>query len=393
MMKKSLVAVVIPIYKKTLTQLEAISLDRALKVFCKYDIYAISPESLQLELADRVLVKKFGDHNFCSIEKYNRLMLSIDFYLEFLNYKYILIYQLDAFVFEDKLEYFCSLNYDYIGAPWIKGQYRFLDRKRCIWYVGNGGFSLRNVQSCINVISHKYRLLSELDGVNEDVIFSILGSEGFNVAPIDVALKFSFESNIKECFELNNNRIPMGCHAWYRYDYKFWKPYIESCGYEVDLDLISNGQEDEYNFIDLRILFWKEIYSAGCIYEMFDSRKIYIWGAGYRGKVIYEILCEDNIEVIGFIDSNKKLYDTTVKDIRVYSPDVLSNNESINSYIVVAMDKYYMDVSSILNNMGKKYRIDYCYDRDIIKKICEKSSNNQNVKMSDLVNMNVFIPI
>ena len=35
----------------------------------------------------------------------------------FLEYQYMLIYQLDAFVFEDKLDYFCELGYDYIGIP------------------------------------------------------------------------------------------------------------------------------------------------------------------------------------------------------------------------------------------------------------------------------------
>lgn len=44
-------------------------------------------------------------------------MLEADFYRRFGKYKYMLIYQLDAFVFSDKLLDFCEMGYDYIGAP------------------------------------------------------------------------------------------------------------------------------------------------------------------------------------------------------------------------------------------------------------------------------------
>jgi hypothetical protein len=47
-------------------------------------------------------------------------MLSIDFYKRFRDYKFILIYQLDAYVFRDELEYWCEQDYDFIGAPLIE---------------------------------------------------------------------------------------------------------------------------------------------------------------------------------------------------------------------------------------------------------------------------------
>ncbi len=43
-------------------------------------------------------------------------MMDNTFYKQFLNYEYILIYQLDAFVFKDELNY-CSQGIDYVGAP------------------------------------------------------------------------------------------------------------------------------------------------------------------------------------------------------------------------------------------------------------------------------------
>lgn len=44
-------------------------------------------------------------------------MLSAEFYDRFAAYEYVLIYQLDAFVFADRLAEFCQMGYDYIGAP------------------------------------------------------------------------------------------------------------------------------------------------------------------------------------------------------------------------------------------------------------------------------------
>ena len=48
------------------------------------------------------------------------LMLSPFFYESFLDFKYVLIHQLDVFIFKDELNYWCNQNYDYIGAPWFK---------------------------------------------------------------------------------------------------------------------------------------------------------------------------------------------------------------------------------------------------------------------------------
>jgi hypothetical protein len=28
------------------------------------------------------------------------------------------------------------------------------------------------------------------------------------------------------CFEQNDMRLPSGCHAWPKYDRKFWEPYL-----------------------------------------------------------------------------------------------------------------------------------------------------------------------
>ena len=121
-MNTHLAAVVIPIYKTTMTTYEKFSFQQCLKVLGNHPIVIIKPHNLSL---DHLLFEypnlqflSFDARYFQNVLSYNRLMLQVSFYQEFINYKYILIYQLDAFVFQDQLKNWCQLNYDYIGAPW-----------------------------------------------------------------------------------------------------------------------------------------------------------------------------------------------------------------------------------------------------------------------------------
>ena len=170
-------------------------------------------------------------------------MLSKNFYERFLQYTYILIYQPDAFVFSNNLEYFCKLDYDYIGAPWLWGEYKFLDTDHTAWYVGNGGLSLRKTEKFLKMIDDQKELIERnIDA--EDVFLATMANEDFRIAPIDIALQFSFETRVRECFKRNENKLPFGCHAWEKYDLEFWKPYIEAYGYTIPPRYIRCGQKD-----------------------------------------------------------------------------------------------------------------------------------------------------
>ena len=147
------VAVVIPVYKPSMNRNEEISFRQTLRVLATHPIIIVCPESLDLAkynlIAGRcnnvLLRESFNDTYFRNIAGYNRLLLSEKFYLRFAQYKYILIAQLDTYVFRDELLLWCDKGYDYIGAP-------------LIWYgmkidqgiVGNGGFSLRRVEAFLN---------------------------------------------------------------------------------------------------------------------------------------------------------------------------------------------------------------------------------------------------
>ncbi len=208
----------------------------------------------------------FPDYFFKNRETYNELLLTEDFYQRFADYEYILIYQLDALVFSDQLLRWCSKGYDYIGAPLIHPRIGQVSYKFENYLCGNGGFSLRNVKSFIKVIrlakktavreTHnsliqkswfiKALLTGQVRKIwmkapaycypfAEDGFWSFEAIKyypKFNIAPVEEALKFAFERFPKLCYELNNNNLPFGVHAWKKNDRNFWLPHLLSNSYD-----------------------------------------------------------------------------------------------------------------------------------------------------------------
>ena len=125
------IAVVIPVYREELTDLEKISLTQCRKVLGRYPLIFVAPEGKNFSyFAAGDAVANFPAEYFRSTQTYSRLLMSPQFYETFSDFDYMLIYQLDAFVFYDALEEFCSLGYDYIGAPWPRISYfSFRDKK------------------------------------------------------------------------------------------------------------------------------------------------------------------------------------------------------------------------------------------------------------------------
>lgn len=115
-MKKK-VAITIPIYKETPSDIEMKSFIQCLTIFQKYDIYIFTHKNLNFKNYDsckkgsQIHYIFFHENYFKSIDGYNKLMLSPSFYKAFSNYEYILIYQLDAWVFKDELQYWCKLDF------------------------------------------------------------------------------------------------------------------------------------------------------------------------------------------------------------------------------------------------------------------------------------------
>jgi len=250
------VAVTIPVYKENINADELKSLNQCLKILGSYPVIFFAPEELDTAFYEaqcngkvEFRIERFAGGYFTGTDGYNHLMLNPDFYRRFADFKFILIYQLDAYVFKDELTEWCQKNYDYIGAPYIfvdldnypakvltkyrrllKTLQKFHLTRHKFRHVGNGGFSLRKVGKTIRFLTTMKRLVKKWPN-NEDSFFTYYGNvcyPFFRLAPEDEALQFSFEDRPAEAFEINHHKIPFGCHAWQKYGPDFWKQYMDA---------------------------------------------------------------------------------------------------------------------------------------------------------------------
>jgi len=167
-----------------------------------------------------------------SIDDYNEMLLDATFWNRFRGEK-LLVYQEDTCMFHGDIEPF--LDYDFIGAPWPKGQ------EENSLLVGNGGFSLRSKSKLLACLAKVPPLTLELpesvDAIRrdvglaspaEDVYFTrVMIEEGLGtVAPWDVARSFSQESQKSES--------PLGGHM-------FWLAEAEDMKASLPARLILNS--------------------------------------------------------------------------------------------------------------------------------------------------------
>ncbi|NDW17304.1 hypothetical protein D0T53_00050 [Dysgonomonas sp. 216] len=254
---KTSVKVIIPVYKTNLSDIENTALKNNLTVLSGFTNVLVCPESLDVsyftDLYKSLQVERFAGYYFDGIAGYNQLMLSSEFYSRFLDVEYILICQTDAFVFYDKLLFWCNKGYDYIGAPWV-GSRDNTFKKICrkikalfgvkekedirMFKVGNGGFSLRKVRLFHNICEvHKDLINSfktEGSGIkhpNEDVFWSFNAPEldnNFKIPDYTEALSFSIDRRPALAFKLNNKEVPFGCHGINRPNtIKIWRTAID----------------------------------------------------------------------------------------------------------------------------------------------------------------------
>jgi hypothetical protein len=166
----------------------------------------------------------------------------------------MLIYQLDAFAFDNQLDYWCSKDFEYIGAP-VCPNYWY---KPTCFYM-NGGFSLRKISACCNAFRGYgwYRLILQgarafpipyksLQLVKEiysllaafclkhqiPIVFNKLMHEDLlwttalgQKTDYQDAARFAWEAQPEMLFQ-QIGHLPFGCHAWERYEYEsFWSQH------------------------------------------------------------------------------------------------------------------------------------------------------------------------
>lgn len=234
-------AIVIPIYKPQLSTEETSSLERAVWVLGSHKMVFAYPSGMDTAAyaaeAPGAAFASFPAHCFSSVASYSRLLLGRDFYDRFADWPYILIYQLDAWVFIDALEEWCSRGYAYVGAPWYgvrsigagwrlspRIAARMLAKGRLSHLVGNGGLSLRHVPSHIRMLERFPRVAGNWEE-NEDRFWSLFAPYSgarFRVPSWKEAAHFAVELRPSTVMTEAGVYVPFGCHAWEKYETEFW---------------------------------------------------------------------------------------------------------------------------------------------------------------------------
>ncbi len=263
------VCVVIPVHTSSPSEAELISFKQCFNVLIDFDIVVLTTMKVDLRIYKK-RVKNFDtiivpERWLSSIENYNKMKIDIEFYRLFKDYNFLLTYELDSYVFQDHLNYWISKGYDFVGAPFVE----LIDQQLKLISVGNSGFSLRNIHSCLQCLEDlqnirniasivskcglsnfvktvayfekyfnnhyftKFRILSAfLPGIciHEDIFWAKFIPRvfcDFKVASLNESLSFSFERYPDYCYKSNDKKLPFGCHAWLKYGGDFWKNYIK----------------------------------------------------------------------------------------------------------------------------------------------------------------------
>lgn len=263
-------AVAIPLHRLPLTGDEEVSLRVSREVLGKHQRFFLIPSDMAVPegfLQGEKVIRYPGKY-FTYPHGYNRLLMSSCFYRSFVGFSHILLYQLDCLVFRDDLDAWCAKNYDYVGSPWLD-DYGQQAGEKPVWRVGNGGFSLRKVETSRAVLATRIRrgslfpvppihlpkpgftdwLVTNIHkrikqhlnlwtvedelgnyGENEDRFWAL---DVFRVRPgytkpdVEEAFRFGFEIDPRRCFERTKGKLPFGCHAWWKHDREFWEQALD----------------------------------------------------------------------------------------------------------------------------------------------------------------------
>jgi len=283
------VAIVIPVYKPAMMNMERLAFQQCFRILHRHPIHLVTFAGLDLsayrEYGGDFTVDIFEQEYFTGIASYNRLMMSYDFYYRFKAYEYILLYQLDAYVFRDELSEWCRKGYDYIGAPWFANHEG--PSKHGFSQGGNGGLSLRHIPHFLTMLetANRFKLLKDYgklclkDKIGsfgrmflrflhprftpdiaqkydrfEDIFWTLFINRKIKrllkgtwyrdylperiypqlrIAPFEEALRFSFECRPSHLYRLNQQQLPFGCHAWDKYEPEFWAKFIPMSQYDT----------------------------------------------------------------------------------------------------------------------------------------------------------------
>jgi hypothetical protein len=247
--------VVFPLYQAP-NPTELAFMENGLSLTAGFKQVIVAPVGLKIDeqfgALEKLEVKRFAQHYFEGIAGYNQLLLSKAFYGAFSLFDYLLIHQADVYLFKNELSFWCEKGYDYIGAPWFRpdkldrnaaynfGQKLKLSFKTNKVYgdrhnkVGNGGLSLRNIESAIEVLEKVNPALLKRytsnagDAFNEDIFWSLEAPQiiDFKIPDWQEAMQFAVEFQPAVAYQYLAEKLPFGCHAPLKHDPEFWKNFI-----------------------------------------------------------------------------------------------------------------------------------------------------------------------
>jgi hypothetical protein len=155
----------------------------------------------------------------------------------------------------------CKEGYDFVGAPWLSDK----DGQIKLNGVGNGGFSLRNIEKYLyiltkceiqildneSIIKHRFHKIQNKTITLRSKLFNLIGnkkvvyyrdndfhedgfwsqiapkiSKKFKTVPVKKAIKFSFDKYPDLLYKMNDCKLPFGCHAWNKWNPEFWRNHI-----------------------------------------------------------------------------------------------------------------------------------------------------------------------
>tara|TARA_E500000331_G_scaffold358545_1_gene426405 strand:+ start:1229 stop:3712 length:2484 start_codon:yes stop_codon:yes gene_type:complete len=147
---------------------------------------------------------------------YSALLKQPQFYENFTNWSHMLVYQTDALLVRRIDDVY--FDFDYIGAPWTtKNQWTKYN-------AGNGGFSLRNVKSCVKACEpQRGKAHGQIHRGNEDGYFC--DQDIFKYPPINSDLHKNF------AMEKVKYKNPIGVHQIYHNWNLTNQEYDEFIGY------------------------------------------------------------------------------------------------------------------------------------------------------------------
>lgn len=219
----------IPIYKEHLSDNEKASLNQICSIIKdSYEICLICSEDISLDEYNAISEKNnvklstlyCAKQYFAGTKEYSFMLETTEFYKCFSEYQYLMIYQLDGWIFKNDLQKFIELDYDYYGSPWKLGSFGFNDDT-----VGNGGVSLRKVskfiEACQKFESDDFKK-QYVD--KEDLFFckTMQSKIGLKKAPVRISAGFAITSNPPYFrYKYIDKQLPMCVHAFDKY-MQYW---------------------------------------------------------------------------------------------------------------------------------------------------------------------------